>query len=152
MKKCETKKCINCKEVKLLKLFFHKKSSNSCGYSNICKSCTAKKNKARRTKMQEYVMNYAIEQGCIDCGERNPILLEFDHIAGLGDKHYNISKMSQYSLERVKEEIEKCVVRCVCCHRLKTALDFNWYEGIKDKDLYIKNYMQRQRINRKLNG
>jgi hypothetical protein len=31
-------------------------------------------------------------------------------------------------LNQVKNEIEKCDVRCANCHRRKTAKDFNWYK------------------------
>jgi len=147
----KNKQCRKCKEVKLTKLHYYKSKTSCDGYESTCKACRKKKDKERRNKTKEYILDYAMAQGCIDCGEINPLLLEFDHVSGLGDKEFDIAKMSHYSIDRVKEEIEKCVVRCVCCHRLKTAIDFNWYEGIEGKDLYIKEYMERQRLKRLYN-
>jgi hypothetical protein len=55
---------------------------------------------------------------CADCGERDPVVLEFDHRDG---KRGNVSTMTQWaSLQTLRSEIEKCDVRCVNCHRRRT--------------------------------
>ncbi len=58
--------------------------------------------------------------GCVDCGEPNPIVLEFDHVKG--EKIGNISDMVHRPLciKTIKEEIRKCEVRCANCHRKET--------------------------------
>ena len=57
----------------------------------------------------------------MDCGEDNPLVLDFDHVAG--KKVMNISDMSRtcYSRETIMKEIDKCEVRCSNCHRIVTA-------------------------------
>lgn len=57
--------------------------------------------------------------GCTDCGESNPIVLDFDH---LKNKKYNISRMVHdgFSWKAIKKEIEKCEVVCANCHRIRT--------------------------------
>jgi len=72
-----------------------------------------------RTK-QAYVMDYLMMHSCADCGESDPIVLEFDHQR---DKQYNIAKLitNNCSLKRLVLEIDKCQVRCANCHRRKTA-------------------------------
>ena len=57
--------------------------------------------------------------GCRDCGNRNPVVLDFDH---LEDKAIGISRAVAipWSITRLKTEIRKCVVRCANCHRIKT--------------------------------
>jgi L-lysine 2,3-aminomutase len=57
--------------------------------------------------------------GCVDCGEKNPIVLDFDH---LNDKKYNISRMIHdgFSWKAILKEIKKCEVVCANCHRLRT--------------------------------
>lgn len=63
------------------------------------------------------------ESSCIDCGNNNLFLLEFDHVRG--SKIANISHMIRdrrnFTLSQVKEEIDKCDVRCVNCHNVVTA-------------------------------
>lgn len=57
--------------------------------------------------------------GCHDCGEKNHIVLDFDH---LRDKKYNISRMIHdgFSWRQIKKEIEKCEIVCANCHRIRT--------------------------------
>lgn len=62
---------------------------------------------------------------CIDCGETDPIVLEFDH---RGNKEYNVASMVSFSPQRMQKEIDKCDVRCANCHRKKTARDFGFYK------------------------
>jgi hypothetical protein len=59
------------------------------------------------------------DSGCVDCGESNHIVLDFDH---LRDKKYNISRMIHdgFSWSAIKKEIAKCEVVCANCHRIRT--------------------------------
>ena len=63
---------------------------------------------------------------CIDCGETNPLLLDFDH---LRDKRANVSQLVQsgFSWATIAAEIDKCVVRCANCHARKTAREIGSY-------------------------
>ena len=78
-----------------------------------------------RRRLATLVFQYLEENPCVDCGQSNPVLLDFDH---RGDQFKSISEMikSRYSWNRIKEEISKCDVRCANCHRLKTAKQFGW--------------------------
>jgi hypothetical protein len=62
----------------------------------------------------------ALTGGCVDCGERDVVVLEFDHV---GDKRSNVTVLawSECSLARLDEEIACCQVRCCNCHRRRTA-------------------------------
>ena len=59
------------------------------------------------------------DSGCMDCGENNHIVLDFDH---LKDKKYNVSRMIHdgFSWAAIKKEIAKCEVVCAKCHRIRT--------------------------------
>jgi hypothetical protein len=58
-------------------------------------------------------------RGCVDCGERDPIVLDFDHVRG--EKRENIARMYNWNTESVRVELAKCEVRCANCHRRMTA-------------------------------
>lgn len=89
------------------------------------------KTKANRKVVQQYVYNFLKEHGCIDCGEKEPCCLDFDHKEA-SDKTSNISRMvaCSYCLDSIKKEIDKCEIRCSNCHRKRTAKQFNWYRNI----------------------
>jgi L-lysine 2,3-aminomutase len=59
------------------------------------------------------------KSGCVDCREKNPIVLDFDH---LKDKKYNVSRMIHdgFSWKAILKEINKCEVVCANCHRIRT--------------------------------
>ena len=58
---------------------------------------------------------------CVDCGEHDPIVLEFDHI---GPKRAPVTRLAWHgcSLATIDQEIRQCEVRCANCHRRKTAM------------------------------
>lgn len=62
----------------------------------------------------------ALACGCVDCGESDIVVLEFDHV---GNKRANVSELawSMASLSRLEAEIACCEVRCCNCHRRRTA-------------------------------
>jgi hypothetical protein len=65
-------------------------------------------------------------------GQTNPAVLDFDH---LRDKKYSLTDMIRkgYGLPSIKKEIEKCVIRCANCHRIKTSIEQNWYKDTSRK-------------------
>lgn len=73
----------------------------------------------RRTEVRGKIIEYLREHPCVDCGESDIVVLEFDHV---GDKVADISVYAGggRSWARVKAEIDKCEVRCANCHRRKT--------------------------------
>jgi hypothetical protein len=67
----------------------------------------------------EWLIDYLGVNPCTDCGESDPMVLEFDHVA---DKNFNISvALTVRSWKSVSAEIARCEVVCVNCHRRRTA-------------------------------
>jgi 5-methylcytosine-specific restriction endonuclease McrA len=75
--------------------------------------------KAARNRIRAYITAYLKTNPCVDCGETDAIVLEFDHVAG---KDFNISDSVRkgVGMKKLKDEIAKCEVRCSNCHRRKT--------------------------------
>jgi hypothetical protein len=138
------KVCYTCKGEKD-KTEFNKNCSRSDGLQSICKECDRSRSKAlyyennykikmlerRKVRRQEkrlFIINYLKEHPCIDCGETDPLVLDFDHI-NPKEKFKSISSMisnQEMSWELIKTEINKCEIRCANCHRRKTAVQFGW--------------------------
>lgn len=138
------KTCTVCKAEKSI-VEFNKKSTSKDGYQNICRDCSGVRSQAHYQKDKEsnkkrlsknkklaqdaaklYIGNLLATKGCVDCGEKDPIVLDFDH---LKDKKHNVSRMihNGFALDKIVEEIAKCEIRCANCHRRKTAKDFSWW-------------------------
>jgi hypothetical protein len=141
------KKCFKC-GIEKDKDCFSKHSKRADGLQTECKECskerskkiykektlehrekTRKNKKEKSLRNRKLVWEYLKTHPCVDCGETDPIVLEFDH---LKDKIENISILSGrgVSEKTLLDEIAKCVVRCAHCHRRKTARDFGWYKEL----------------------
>ena len=84
--------------------------------------------KARRRNLEiymkghEYLGKYLLSHPCVDCGEKDILVLEFDH-KEKSRKDGEISSIirSTGSIKKLISEVSKCEVRCANCHRRKTA-------------------------------
>ena len=87
------------------------------------------RNKRVREENRKKLIEYLLSHPCIDCGEKDIIVLEFDH-KNSKEKEKNIAYMARFNnWEKVLKEIEKCDVRCANCHRKRTAKQNNWYKN-----------------------
>lgn len=79
-----------------------------------------------RDRNLAFVREHLSSCSCVDCGEFDIVVLDFDHRDG---KSANVSRLthSECSLARLDDEIAKCDVRCANCHRRKTAAEFGYY-------------------------
>ena len=84
------------------------------------KAKSRKRNKEQRKRNKDYVAFVKSLSSCVDCGEDNPVVLEYDHVRG--EKRANISDMARqsYSIKTIQIEIDKCEIRCANCHRIVT--------------------------------
>src|SRR2546428_3678828 len=74
---------------------------------------------ATRGENRRRIIEYPATHPCVDCGETDMVVLEFDH---LGDKVADVSAYANggRTWARIQAEIEKCEVRCANCHRRRT--------------------------------
>ena len=86
-----------------------------------------KRNDKIKIELVRYLQSYFLDHPCVDCGEDDIAVLEFDH-TGKEKKLNTVSYIMRlgFPFEVIKREIDKCEVRCANCHRRKTAKDFNW--------------------------
>lgn len=106
-----------------------KKQIQSRWYANNKERHVANVNRLRKIRalaVTECLLAYLQQHPCVECGENHPLLLEFDHVRGA--KRGEIAQMVSSGLAwaTILSEIAKCDVRCVKCHRLKTAEQFGF--------------------------
>ena len=137
------KTCSICGAVKPLADFTVARRSRD-GHTSYCRPCVRGANRRRyRARSEEMrqrlkgfnkklkddralkVFEYLSGHPCVDCGEPDPVVLEFDH-RDTATKFRAVAQMieARYAWDRILEEIEKCDVRCANCHRRKTSKQF----------------------------
>jgi hypothetical protein len=78
-----------------------------------------RRNRLLRAERASAIVEYLNAHPCVDCGEADPLVLEFDHRR---DKEFTIGRdWITRPWAAVLAEIEKCEVRCANCHRRRTA-------------------------------
>jgi len=79
-----------------------------------------------RERNRRGVLAYLRAHPCVDCGEADLRVLDFDHVRP--GKVAEVARLSGCALrwDRVEKEIAKCDVRCANCHRRKTSKERGW--------------------------
>ena len=142
------KKCSKCKKEKNIENFNFKSKKLDLRHAQ-CKECSRfliknhynknrqyylakaqKRNNKLRLEILKFLNEYLSKNPCVDCGERDITVLEFDH-KGEIPKFKAVSTLvrDRSSLEEIQYEIDKCEVRCANCHRRKTAGEFGWFKS-----------------------
>jgi hypothetical protein len=131
------RKCYRCGEVKPAEAFSWRRRERG-QRDSFCRPCRkaygrehylanrqryvdqARENKQRLMRERTaYLLEHFATHPCSDCGETDPLVLEFDH---LRDKRFNVGSALPYrNWESILAEIEKCEVVCANCHRRRTG-------------------------------
>lgn len=132
---CRQKRCKDCaiKKEKLKHAAFEKTDRRKSYLKDYYKtnkdiyaehSATWRMNNSERHKQirkevtkraMNYVNEYRRQHPCIACGEKEICCLEFHH-KDPKKKEHQISDMRGCSIERIDNEIKKCVILCANCH------------------------------------
>ena len=86
-----------------------------------CYSVTHTRREVRVRENQEKLFDYLDDKACMDCGEPDSRVLQFDHVSG--EKRGNVAQMvaAGYGWDTILEEIAKCEIVCANCHTKRTA-------------------------------
>lgn len=119
------KTCEICEVPKPLTEFYKRNSmKKGDGHFAYCKSCFSKKatvrSKYARRTIKVDAMAY-MGGACIDCGYSEHVWnLEFHHVDPT-EKEFSLAGIQSSFNDKVKRELDKCVLLCVICHRNEHA-------------------------------
>jgi hypothetical protein len=133
------KVCGTCRKSKPL-ADFNRKASRPDGLQEVCRDCNRETSRRyyaanrdrhvrtivertarRRRELKGFLADYLAKHPCVDCGNPDLRVLDFDHRPGSG-KRKDVMQMVKegFSLATVMVEIDKCDVRCRNCHAIAT--------------------------------
>lgn len=135
--------CATCKIEMDISCFTSNKSKRD-GLNHSCRLCHAKYRKNHYDSNKPYYMAKAKKFSlvarkiqkemkksaqCADCAVRypnEPWLMEFDHLPGF-EKMGEVSRFANNGKTKaMREEIAKCEIVCLICHKRRTASRANW--------------------------
>jgi hypothetical protein len=90
----------------------------------------AASNKQRRVDNRFRLWVYLLSRNCMDCGETDPIVLQFDHVRGEKFKDVGAMVNGTYAWKTIETEIAKCEIVCANCHLRRTSTRAGWYKTI----------------------
>ena len=84
--------------------------------SSYCKECSNVQTLTRQRNLKKDAINYKGGK-CVSCGyNKCQGALEFHHIDP-NEKDFTIAHVRHTSFEKIKEELDKCILLCSNCHR-----------------------------------
>lgn len=115
----ESKICLSCKEEKSLDKFYSNgyQPNGKKKYKPTCKACQdISDTKNFILKIETILMESNRLYECEMCGyDKNTAALCFHHLDP-SEKEFGLNSCKTFSIERLRLEIEKCVVLCHNCH------------------------------------
>ena len=129
------KGCVICRQELPLSEFNVRRRSRD-GKQNVCRSCNRdrarryyadnreahlrsvrERTAAARRAAWRVLGDYLLEHPCVDCGEGDIRVLDFDHRPG-SNKTADVMRLVRdgHSITRIMIEVGKCDIRCRNCH------------------------------------
>lgn len=141
------KRCVICKASRPVEQFNRRVRSKD-GPQPHCRKCNRRASREyyRRTRgkhiddvsrnkadyigrNRELLLQHLVEHPCVDCGETDLRVLDFDHVRGSKRREVGRMAAAPFSVAVLEAEIAKCEVRCVNCHRRRTGRALNWWRA-----------------------
>lgn len=117
-----TKICKCCGKELPVDSFYKQKAYNKGNvydtWDSSCKTCRLEYSVNRRRSIKLQAIEY-LGGKCVDCGEDRKIsaLYDFHHLDST-KKDFSIGKTA-LKFESIKSELDKCVLLCANCHRIR---------------------------------
>lgn len=101
-----------------------RKNHNTQSWYRVLETENLTKDRKYKAKNVRRLLDVLSTRSCVECGENDPIVLEFDHLDRTTkcDSIGNLIGRSR-GWAKIQREIDKCQVLCSNCHKLKTVAE-----------------------------
>lgn len=112
-----TKVCTKCGKELLIEEFNWRDKSKGTRRSE-CKYCQSNYMKQKYQEKKRAIQEMKAEASCAKCGDTRGYVLDYHH-TDPSQKENTIARMTsnKYTLDKIYQEIEKCICLCANCHR-----------------------------------
>lgn len=108
------KKCPKCKKIKILDEFYSRRGIH--GGSVYCIECSNDEGKERARNFKKKCVEYKGGE-CENCGYSKYIGALHFHHKDPNEKDFSLSRVKSHSFDdKVKKELDKCLLVCANCH------------------------------------
>lgn len=132
----ETKICTKCgRELPIDQFNFRNKAKGT--RRSECKECHTSYMKQKYQEKKNEIQTIKAQLSCAKCGDKRGYVLDFHHL-NPEEKENTIARMlsNRYELNKVYDEINKCIVLCANCHR-----EFHHFQNL-NPNLTIEEYLK----------
>lgn len=132
----ETKICTKCKKEFPIDQFNWRDKKKGTRRSE-CKFCHSNFMKQKYQEKRNIIDELKSQCKCAKCGDNRSYVLDYHHI-NPEEKDEKISRMisNNYNLDKIEQEINKCIVLCANCHR-----EFHFFNN--KKQITLKEYLNK---------
>lgn len=115
--------CTKCKVEKDYESFYRRRNRNNMPY-NECKKCFAARVSINIRNKKKKAIEY-LGGKCVDCNQvLHPAVYDFHHTDN--SKEMDWRKMQKKSFDKIKVELNKCILLYSNCHRLRHTHESKW--------------------------
>lgn len=131
----QTKKCTKCGRILPIIEFNWSNKAKGTRRSE-CKYCHSDYMKQKYQEKKNLVQEIKSSCACAKCGETRGYVLDFHHI-NPSEKNETIARLTSNTsnINKVYDEIKKCIVLCANCHR-----EFHYLQE-RNEDFTIEDYL-----------
>ena len=132
----QTKQCTKCGKILPITQFNWRNKAKGTRRSE-CKYCHSEYMKQKYQEKKNIVQEIKSSCSCAKCGQTRGYFLDFHHI-NPNEKSDNITRLTSNNskLDKVYDEMKKCIVLCANCHR-----EFHYLQQ-RNEELTIEDYLK----------
>lgn len=132
----QTKQCTKCGKILPITQFNWRNKAKGTRRSE-CKNCHSEYMKQKYQEKKNIVQEIKSSCSCAKCGQTRGYVLDFHHIDP-NEKNDNIARLTSNNskLDKVYDEMKKCIVLCANCHR-----EFHYLQQ-RNEELTIEDYLK----------